>query len=131
MEKHITLVAALNLGMGILGVLVAIFCFVFLIGVGVATGDPVAARVLSIVGIVCAFFFVVTSIPQIIGGIGLWKRREWARIVLLVVSVIELLNIPLGTALGVYTIWVLIHDDTKRILQEAEAGQIHSAGPTG
>jgi hypothetical protein len=128
-EKHITLAAALNLGMGILGVLVAIFCFVFLVGIGVASGDPVAARILSIVGFVCAFFFMVTSVPQIIGGIALWKRRGWARIVLLVVSVIELLNIPLGTALGVYTIWVLIHDDTKRILHEAGAGQPHSTGP--
>jgi hypothetical protein len=122
MEKHITLAAALNLGMGVLGVLLAIFFFALLVGVGFATHDPVAMQILSITGTVFAFFFVITSIPQIIGGIGLWKRRSWSRILLLVVSVIELLNIPFGTALGVYTIWVLIHDDTKKILAAADAG---------
>jgi hypothetical protein len=121
-EKHITLAAALNLGFGILGVLMAMLVFVVMVGSGLLSGDPEAIRILSVVGTLMAFFLTVTSVPQIIGGIALLKRRSWSRILLLVVSVLELLNLPLGTALGIYTIWVLIHDDTKRIL-EAEGAQ--------
>ena len=117
MEKHITLAAVLNLGFGILGVLTAMLVFVIMVGSGLLSGDPEAIRILSVVGTLMAFFLTVTSVPQIVGGIALLKRRSWSRILLLIVSVLELLNVPLGTALGIYTIWVLIHDDTKRILE--------------
>jgi hypothetical protein len=44
----------------------------------------------------------------LIGGIGLLTRAPWARTLTLVAGFIELLNVPIGTALGVYTIWVLL-----------------------
>jgi hypothetical protein len=127
MEKHITLAAALNIGLNALGILMAFFLFVLLVGIGIVSGEEEAMAVLSTVGTITAFFLVITSIPGLIGGIGLLKRRSWARILLLVVSVIELLNLPFGTALGIYTIWVLIHDDTKRILDSAEAKALDAA----
>ena len=70
-----------------------------------------------------AFLFLLTpiSVAGIIGGIGLLKRRSWARILLLIVSVLQLLDIPLGTALGIYTIWVLIQDETKNLLEPGPA----------
>jgi hypothetical protein len=117
MEKHITLAAALNLAFGILGVLVAFALFVLIAGAGIISRDPHAIRVTWIVGTALAFFFVLTSIPAIIGGIGLLKRKSWARILLLIVSALQLLDIPLGTALGIYTIWVLIQDETRKLLE--------------
>src|SRR5579863_7370516 len=41
-------------------------------------------------------------------GWGLMQREGWARIVALVLSFISLFNIPFGTAIGVYTMWVLL-----------------------
>jgi hypothetical protein len=41
-------------------------------------------------------------------GWGLLHREPWARIVALVLSFISLFNIPFGTAIGVYTMWVLL-----------------------
>lgn len=41
-------------------------------------------------------------------GWGLLQREEWGRTVALVVGFIALLSVPLGTALGVYTLWVLL-----------------------
>jgi hypothetical protein len=117
-DKHITLAAALNLGIGIIGVLTAILVFVIMVGSGMISGDPYALRVTSFIGAIIAFFLIVVSVPQIIGGLGLWKRRPWARILLLIVSVLELLNVPFGTALGIYTIWVLIHDETRAIFEQ-------------
>ena len=51
------------------------------------------------------------AIPGIIAGIGLVQRRPWARVLALVVGAIGLLDIPVGTALGIYTFWVLMRDE--------------------
>ena len=62
---------------------------------------------------------VVTSIPEIIGGIGLLKKQGWARILVLILGFLNLLDIPIGTALGVYTIWVLLKEESAQILSPA------------
>jgi hypothetical protein len=41
-------------------------------------------------------------------GWGLLERQPWARTLTLVLGFVSLLNLPLGTALGIYTIWVLL-----------------------
>ena len=43
-----------------------------------------------------------------VAGWGLLQRQEWARTVALVVGFVALLNVPIGTALGIYTLWVLL-----------------------
>jgi len=66
----------------------------------------------------------VPCLPGLIGGIGVIKHQPWARIVLLVVGILNLLFVPFGTILGIYTIWVLMHEDAKRLF---ETGQVPSA----
>ncbi len=55
-----------------------------------------------------AIFLFVKSAAGIIAGIGLLQHQSWARTLALIVGVVSLVNIPLGTALGVYTLWVLL-----------------------
>lgn len=50
---------------------------------------------------------LVTTLPGLIGGIGVLKKRPWARILLLIVSVFDLFAFPIGTAIGIYTLWAL------------------------
>jgi hypothetical protein len=116
MEKHVTLVGVFHIGFSILRILAAMAVFVILVGSGRLSGDPHAMAVTYVIGSVIAYFLVIVSIPGIIGGVGLLKRQNWARIVLLIVAVLDLLHVPFGTALGIYTIWVLVHEDTKAIL---------------
>jgi len=50
------------------------------------------------------------------------QREDWARTIALVVGFVALLNVPLGTALGVYTLWVLLprqSDDEYKALAQA------------
>jgi len=57
-----------------------------------------------------------------IAGWGLLQRRDWARTVALVVAFIALLSVPVGTALGIYTLWVLLptqSDDEYKALAQA------------
>ncbi len=44
----------------------------------------------------------------IAAGLGLLQRQDWGRILAIVLGVISLINIPFGTALGIYTLWVLV-----------------------
>ena len=117
MEKHLTAVAALHVGLSILGGLIGIFIFVLLTGIGAITQEKEAFLILSTIGTGVGVFFIVLSVPGIIGGIGLFKHKEWARILVLILSAIDLLNIPFGTALGIYSIWVLVHQDTIRLFR--------------
>ena len=65
---------------------------------------------------------IAVSVPGIVGGVGLLRSKSWARYVILVLSILDLLNIPIGTALGIYGIWVLVNDETVRLL-DSRPGQ--------
>jgi riboflavin transporter FmnP len=118
MEKHLTAVAALQVGLSILGVLLGIFVFVLLTGIGVIAQEKEALFILSTIGTGVGLFLLIISVPGIIGGIGLFKRKEWARILVVILSAINLLNIPFGTALGIYSIWVLVQEDSIRLFRQ-------------
>lgn len=111
MEKHINIVAALHIALSVLGILAGSFVFGLFHLIGDFSGDPQAQQVLSIIARVIVGFLVLFSIPGLIAGIGLLRRKEWARILTLIMSVISLLNFPLGTAVGVYSIWALVHPE--------------------
>ncbi len=111
MKTHISLVAILHIVFSVLGILLAIF-FQFLFSlIGNISDDMEAEFILNIVGSSLAVFFFIVSIPGLIGGIGLLKHKEWARILVIIVSALDLLNFPLGTALGVYSIWALVQPE--------------------
>ncbi len=130
MREHVRIVGILNIVMG---------CLVALIGVGilVVTGgiagflstsmessdSAAAAPIVAAIGLGIAIFFLVIAVPGIIGGWGLLNFRPWARILIIIVSVLHLLHIPLGTALGVYGLWTLLNDETRRLFQTG--GQVY------
>jgi hypothetical protein len=68
-------------------------------------------------------FFVILSAPGLIGSIYLIKHRSWARILVLILGFINLIEIPIGTALGIYTIWVLFKDETTRLFTSSPVTQ--------
>ena len=112
MEKHINIVAALQIGLSILRLIVVGIVFAILHFVGDFSGEHEAQIVLSIIANVMMVVCVLLSLPSIIAGIGLFKRKEWARILTLIISVLDLINIPIGTAVGVYSIWALSQNET-------------------
>ena len=115
MEHHVTAVAALRIGYDALGVIIGIIILVVLGSIGAITHDEDANVILLIVGSVVGGGFILLSIPGIIGGIGLLKHKNWARILVLILSAIDLIFIPIGTAIGVYSFWVLVQDETVKL----------------
>lgn len=112
MEKHINIVAALQIGYSIFGIIIGLLVFTILYFVGDIANDNEAQFVLAIVAKIIVIFVAVISLPGIIAGIGLFKRKEWARILTLIVSVLNLFSFPIGTAVGVYSIWALVQPET-------------------
>ena len=57
-----------------------------------------------------------------VAGWGLLQRESWARVLTLIVAFVALFNVPLGTTLGIYTLWVLLptrSDDEYRAIAAA------------
>lgn len=110
LDLHVKIVGWLHIAGSGLTLLVGAFLLMFLPALGAAAGDPEAATVLGILGPAFCFFLVAISLPGLLAGYGLLKRRSWARVLAIVVSIFKLVNFPIGTAVGGYTLWVLFQD---------------------
>src|SRR3954447_11630153 len=100
MQTHLKIIAILNIVLAALGLLGGLV--VLLIFGGIASGvmlgqDPDAAVAAPIVGGIGGAVFlglVVLSLPVLIGGIALLRMAPWSRVYMIVLSAIELINIP-------------------------------------
>jgi len=54
------------------------------------------------------YAFIAGAAIGLVVGWGLLERQPWARTLAIVLGVIGLFEPPFGTALGVYTLWVLL-----------------------
>lgn len=118
MEKHINVVAALQIGFSILGIFIGGVIFAVLYLVRDISGDHDAEFILALIANILMIFLAIISLPGIIAGIGLFRRKEWARILTLIISVLDLFNFPLGTAVGVYSIWALVQPETVELFKK-------------
>lgn len=116
MENHVRLLGILFIIWGILSIVFGLIIFGLFLGGGLLTGNEDALAVLSIIGIAVGAFCFLTGIPEIIGGWGLLRKTQWGRVVVLIMAVFNVINPPLGTALGVYAFWVLFNPDSKALL---------------
>ena len=128
MRDHIKILGILNIVIGCLGALAGVIVLLVFGGLagmaGISAGpwardtDAAAAvPILAVIGVGIAILLFVLALPSIIGGWGLMHFRPWARVLMIVVSVFHLFHIPIGTALGVYGLWVLLNEEARRLLE--------------
>ena len=55
-----------------------------------------------------AALILVKAVACLAAGWALLERESWARLLAIVLAIVSLFNFPLGTALGIYTLWVLL-----------------------
>jgi hypothetical protein len=63
---------------------------------------------------------MIVSLAGLMAGWGLMERRPWARVLAIVLAVLALIKFPLGTALGIYTLWVLAPAQSEREYRSVE-----------
>lgn len=108
-EEHIVVLGTLHIAWSVL-LLVAATAASVLVALGViAGGEDGAILIVPIVILVSSLCFVA-AIVEIIGAIGVFRRRNWGRYVLMCMGAIWLLKVPVGTALGIYTFYVLTRE---------------------
>ena len=112
MQKHIQLLGIIYIAYHSIGLVFASVVWGILSGIGFMSGDPQAAGILALVGTFVAGLLLSLSVPGIVGGVGILKGWWWSRYLVLVLGVFNLVRLPLGTILGVYTFWVLMQNES-------------------
>ena len=112
MQKHIQLLGIIYIAYHSIGLVFASVVWGILSGIGFMSGDPQAAGILALVGTFVAGLLLSLSVPGIVGGGGILKGWWWSRYLVLVLGVFNLVRVPLGTILGVYTFWVLMQNES-------------------
>jgi hypothetical protein len=119
-EKHVRILAILHIAhsalIGIIGIAMALLLFL----IGAVSGDEDAILVLVIIGIAFLVIFMVFAVPGIVAGVGLFMKKNWGRILTLIIGFLKILDFPLGTALGVYTAVILLREDAPAYFRESE-----------
>ena len=80
------------------------------------TDAVLGSTILGLTGVALLIFTLATSIPSLICGVGLLKYKRWARVLGIVLAALTLIHFPIGTAFGVYTLYVLFQKDTEALL---------------
>ena len=109
-QDHITILGILHIAWSLL-LLAGVAVLAVLLLAGVLSGDEKAAAVLTVVAVVASTLLISLSALGIAGAWGLLKRRGWSRYMLLILGAIWSIKVPVGTALGVYTFYVLTREE--------------------
>lgn len=62
------------------------------------------------INIIAAIVIIFFSIPSVVSGAALLQGKSWALTLLLILGCFKLFSFPIGTAIGIYTIWVYAED---------------------
>jgi hypothetical protein len=85
-------------------------------------GPPVGF--LHLLFTVLGLFILAKSAAGFFTGWGLLNREPWARIMALVLGFLALMHVPFGTALGVYTLWVLLPANAEAEYERYRIAQV-------
>jgi hypothetical protein len=117
LHTHVPIVGWLNIVANSIFLVLGICGFVFFAGLGFLaaadSGDAVAMPILGLIGTIGLLFFAVLALPGLLAGYGLLKQKKWGQILGIVVGILSLLNIPVGTAIGAYTVFVLFQNSAN------------------
>jgi hypothetical protein len=114
-ELHVSILGWLFVASHILFLGIGAFIFTLLTSVGVIAGDPEALPILSLIGSFVGGLLAVLALPGILAGYGLLRRRNWGRMLALVIGMLNLFNVPIGTVLGAYALWVLLQEQAESL----------------
>ena len=117
LHMHVRIAGWLNIIANGMFLLLGLCGFVFFVGLGIFaaadSGDAVALPILGLIGTIALVFFVVVALPGVLAGYGLLKRKKWGQILGIVDAILNLFSIPVGTALGAYTLFVLFQSSAN------------------
>jgi hypothetical protein len=112
MERHVRTIGILNAGLGVICLLVCVSALVLFGGPSgiLLINAREGSTITTTEGFVTAcvmIYLAAMSAPLLMIGLGLLRFQGWARNMGIILSIFALPLVPLGTAVGVYNLWVL------------------------
>jgi len=90
-----------------------------------AADDGVAARVTAMVFVTVASIVAAWGAANFVVGRAIRRCEPWGRSLGLGLAVVHLFVLPFGTALGVYALWVLVGNETRRAFERRPPAAAH------
>jgi len=130
---HVDVLGRLHTVWGVFGALSGVSLGLLALGTAVSLGDQDSLgredRAAVWVLVISAVVLAGVGASMIAVGSALRNHRPRARRIALVLAVPNLIVVPFGTALGIYTFWVLLNDDARiqfgRQPRAARVGSVH------
>lgn len=119
MQTHIRVLGGIHLLLAGGLVLAALVVVVAVGGGGLLSGDLRTIGVTSGISFTIAVVLLGIAAPGLFTGFGLLGMRPWARPLGIVLAIVHLPGFPMGTALGVYSLWALTHADSAELFRRA------------
>ena len=110
MDTNVKVVAWLFILLGLFGLFITSIVFIAIFGGGLISGDRTAISITGLVAVIVCSILLVVAVPGMIAGFGLLKFKPWARILGLVLGILNLPNFPVGTILGIYVLYALLDE---------------------
>jgi hypothetical protein len=122
MYTHIKIVGILYIVLGIYGLFGRLVVLLAMAGIAIVPGFLVGGPMMGLgasaaVGLFGLILFGITAIANVLGivaGFGILQRKPWARVLLIILAVLMLFRSKVGIVLGVYTLWVLLREETGK-----------------
>ena len=115
LDQHVTVLGWVYIAMNALVALAGLCSAPFIIGGGLISGDSEAMAITTIVAVSVLGFMLLLALPGLLAGWGLLRRKSWARVLTIILGVLNLLSFPIGTIVGVYTLWVLLQSESSAL----------------
>jgi len=106
--SHIRLLGILWLAVSALRIIPGLFLFAMFRGGAMHFLPPDAPFFLNGLLRGVGILILASGAAGILTGWGLLDRQPWARMLAIVMGCLNLIDVPFGTALGIYTFWVLL-----------------------
>ena len=118
-KSHVSLVAVLHICFGALSILAAIITLIAIQFAGnfIPQEEELAREILGSISIIIPAIVGFFGTIDLLAGVSLFSYKQWSRVFVIIVSAISCTNIPIGTAKGVYSIWVLMQPDVQKMFE--------------
>lgn len=107
-QGHSRILGWLFIGGHAFFLMIGVFVYVLLNTIGAASRDVEAVPILNAVATGIAVLMAILGLPGIVAGYGLLRRMNWGRVLAIVIGILNLVNFPVGTVIGIYALWVLM-----------------------
>ena len=104
-EEHNKTLATLHFVYGAMHALtlLGLLLLVVVVEVAMPAADAISSSWIVVAVVVFVVLLFAVGVLPLIVGYGLTKRKSWAKPLALVLAIVSLINIPIGTALGIYS----------------------------